>query len=291
MKLRSLTIWLLLTASLSCLTACKGSLREDPILALSSEESLAEGKRFLAEEKYNRARPYLLHAFEVEPNSTRGREALLLVADTYYLEGGTSNYLQAEAKYRDFLNRFPTSDRAAYSQYQVASSLARRMERPDRDQTTTRDALNAFQDLLRLYPTTEYAAEARDQIRLVRDSLAEHEFVVGEFYIKYGIPRAAVGRFEYLLEAFPEYGEKDKIYFHLGKAYGMNRQVRKAVTTFERLRQQYPESPYIQEIPDLPPIPPEEAVAEDGETPETEAASDAPEPKTEDPLSGGDDDH
>ena len=113
---------------------CKGGGAEDPILRLSAEESLAQGKELLTKEKWDRARPYFTHAFEVEPNSAIGREALLLAADTYYLSGGSTNFVQAEAKYRDFLNRFPTSDQAAYVQFQIANSLAKRMEKPDRDQ-------------------------------------------------------------------------------------------------------------------------------------------------------------
>jgi len=254
--------------ALGTISGCKGGFRENPILALSAEESLAAGKALLADEKYSRARPYLIHAFEVEPNSANGREALLLAADTFYLEGGSTNYLQAEAKYRDFLNRFPTSDRSAYAQFQVASTLARRMEKPDRDQTTTRAALTAFEDLLRLYPTTEYAAEARDQIRLVRDNLAEHEFMVGEFYLKYGIPRAAIGRLEYLLENFSDYGAKDKVYFHLGRAYKAARRIQDAAGAFERLRQQFPDSPFIAEIPELPDIPEEETVPQQEPAPD-----------------------
>ncbi|HEX4952182.1 MAG TPA: outer membrane protein assembly factor BamD [Thermoanaerobaculia bacterium] len=237
-------------ALLACafLGACKSSKRQDPILALAAPESLAKGKDLLSKEKYARARPYLLHAFEVEPNSVTGREALLLAADTFYLEGGSTNFLQAEAKYRDFLNRFPTSDRAAYAQFQVAAALARRMERPDRDQSTARQALEAFQDLQRTYPTSEFAAQARDQIRLVRDNLAEHEFVVGQFYLRYGIDAAAISRLEFLLESYPDYTAKDKIYFHLGRAYGRSGRGEEAESSFGKLTTQYPDSPYIAAI-------------------------------------------
>ena len=169
--------------------AARAAPADDPILRLSAEESLATGKELLAREKYARARPYFTHAFEVEPNSAVGREALLLAADTYYLEGGSANFVQAEAKYRDFLNRFPTSEQAAYVQFQIANSLAKRMEKPDRDQTVTRKALEAYQELVRLYPTSEYAAQAQEQIEVVRANLAEHEFVVGRFYLRYGLPR------------------------------------------------------------------------------------------------------
>src|ERR687889_322603 len=144
-----------LTVVLLALVAasCRSGPKEDPILRLSATEALAQGKELMAKQKYERARPFFTHAFEVEPNSAIGRESLLLAADTYYLEGGTTNYVQAEAKYRDFLNRFPTSEQAAYVQFQIANSLAKRMEKPDRDQTTTRKALEAYEDLVRLYPT------------------------------------------------------------------------------------------------------------------------------------------
>jgi outer membrane protein assembly factor BamD len=242
-----------LVLTLSCLAlatlACKGGPKQDPILALSADESMAEGKEMMEEEKYGRARPYFVHAFEVEPNSVTGREALLLAAETYYLEGGRTNLVQAEAKYRDFLNRFPTSDRAAYAQFRVAASLAKRMERPDRDQTTARDALAAYEDLLRLYPTTEYAAQARDEMRLVRDNLAEHEYQVGRFYLRYGIPAAAVDRLELLLETYPDYGEKDKALFFLGQAYAAAKRPEDAEGAFGRLRRQYPDSPYLKDVP------------------------------------------
>jgi outer membrane protein assembly factor BamD len=221
----------------------------DPILKLSAEESLAAGKELLTKQKYEKARPYFTHAFEVEPNSTIGRESLLLAADTYYLQGGTTNYVQAEAKYRDFLNRFPTSDQAAYVQFQIANSLAKRMERPDRDQEVTRKALESYDELVRLYPTSEYADQAKEQSEVVRANLAEHEFLVGQFYLRYGAPQAAVARFEYLLKTYPAYSEKDKVIYNLGVAYGHNRKPEESKKAFERLKKEYPQSPYLGEVP------------------------------------------
>lgn len=228
---------------------CRSSAPEDPILRLSAEESLAQGKDLLAREKYDRARPYFTHAFEVEPNSAIGREALLLAADTYYLSGGTANFVQAEAKYRDFLNRFPTSDQAAYVQFQIANSLAKRMEKPDRDQNVTRKALEAYEELIRLYPTSEYAAQAQEQMKAVQANLAEHEFQIGRFYLRYGVPAAAAERFEFLLANYPQYKERDKVMYHLGLAYEQGRKPEEARKAFERLLNEFPQSPYVQEIP------------------------------------------
>jgi outer membrane protein assembly factor BamD len=228
---------------------CRSSIEDDPILKLSAAESLAEGKRLIEAKKYSRARPYLTHAFEIEPNSPAGREALLLVADALFLEGGETNWIQAEAKYRDFQNRFPTSDRAAYVQFQIASALANRVERPDRDQSATLKAVTAYEDLLRLYPTSEYVDEARSGLEVVRLQLAEHEFVVGRFYLRFGLPAASAKRLEGLLDRFPSYAERDKALFHLALAYGELERSDDEQATFARLREEFPGSRWIAKIP------------------------------------------
>lgn len=240
-----------LAALVLALAGCKSSKAEDPLLQLSAEESLIQGKELLANQKYSRARPYFTHAFEVEPNSATGREGLLLAADTYYLEEGSTNFIQAEAKYRDYLNRFPTSEQAAYVQFQIANSLAKRMEKPDRDQTVTRKAMEAYQELIRLYPTSEYAAQAQEQMLAVNDNLAEHEFIIGRFYLRYGSPKASVERFEYILGTFPKYRSMDKLLFHLAQAYELNQQQMEALKTFERLQTDFPQSQFIQSIPPM----------------------------------------
>ena len=251
MRTKSFKAAILLLVGLVGVSGCKsqgaGRRKSDPVLRLSAQESLVQGKDLLAQKKYSRARPLFTHAFEVEPNSKVGREGLLLAADTYFLEGGSGNYTQAEAKYRDYLNRFPTSEQAAYVQFQIANSLAKRMERPDRDQSVTRKALEAYEELIRLYPTSEYASQAREQMSAVRSNLGEHEFLIGRFYQRYGLPVAAAERYEFLLATYSEYKEKDKILFYLGVAYQDSNRLEDARKTFLRLVSEYPQSPYNHE--------------------------------------------
>lgn len=247
--IRRLKVLALVSAISSLAVACKSNIQNDPILRLSAAESLAEGKRLFALEKYERARPYFSHAFEVEPNSSSGREALLMVADCYSLTGSTADLIQAEAKYRDFQNRFPTSDRAPYVQYQIATSLARRIERADRDQAATVKAREALEELIRLYPTSEYAEKARLELETVVDRLAQHEFIVGRFYQRYGVPGAAATRIEGLLENYPTYSGKDEALYYLALAYTDLARPEDADKTFARLREEHPESRFTQKIP------------------------------------------
>ncbi len=246
---------LLVVACLALLAAgCKsGGVKEDPMMALSAAEALEEGKSLMERGKYRRAQEYLTHAFEIEPNSASGREGLLLAADALYLGGGTSNFIKAESKYRDFLNRFPTSDRAAYVQFQMANCLIKRMRKPDRDQSISLQALGALHDVLQLYPDSEYSGQAREQIKLVRQNLAEHEFVVGFFNYRFRLFPAAIQRFRTVLEEYPETEGQDRVLFHLGLAELKMQDWGGAYDAFERLRDDFPDSPFVAKIPQVRP--------------------------------------
>ena len=242
---------LILVAGLALLAAgCRsGGVKEDPLMALSAEEALTAGKELLENGKYRRAQEYLTHAFEVEPNSASGREGLLLAADALYLDGGSSNFVRAESKYRDFLNRFPTSDKAAYVQFQMANCLIKRMRKPDRDQSISLQALGALGEVLQLYPDSEYATQAREQIVVVRQNLAEHEFVVGRFNYRFRLYPAAAKRFRTVLDEYPETEGIDQTLLHLGMALLKLNQWAEAAEAFDRLRSEYPDSPYLEKVP------------------------------------------
>ncbi len=242
---------LLALALLLPAAGCSGKRREDPILLLSAAEALEMGKALLAEEKYYKAERHLTHAFEVEPNSRSGREALLLAADALYLRGGPDNFIRCEAKYRDFLNRFPTSERADYAQFQVANCLARRVEKPDRDQQVTRKAREAYEELLRLYPTSSYVPEARQKIADVVDLLAAHELTIGRFYLRYGkgaLCIATIKRLEFVREEYPTFSQMDAVLFHLGEAYDRCKREEEARAAFDQLREEYPQSELLGEV-------------------------------------------
>ena len=228
---------------------CKSGIEDDPILVLSSAEALAEGKRLMGEEKYQQARDYLTHAFEVEPNSAGGREALLLVADAHFLQDREDGYIRAEAKYRDFQTRFPTSQKAAYVQYQIADSLMRRLEKPDRDQTATFDAMTEFHSVIELYPTSQFAPLAQEKIVEVRQHLAKHELAIGYFYFRSRNFNGAKLRLEYLLENYPEFESTDRVLYLLGMAFYKIEQTEESETAFDRLRNEFPDSEFINKIP------------------------------------------
>ncbi|HUP49862.1 MAG TPA: outer membrane protein assembly factor BamD, partial [Thermoanaerobaculia bacterium] len=82
----------------------------DPeFLNLSQEEIFRRGEEHFENRKWQRARTHFAHVYENYPNDPLGRRSLLRVADTYYNQGDAVSLVEAQYKYRDFLNRFPGS--------------------------------------------------------------------------------------------------------------------------------------------------------------------------------------
>ncbi len=82
------------------------------------------------------------------------------------------------------------------------------------------------------------------------DRLAEHEYHVGRFYLRYGVPGAAASRIEGLLKNYPTYSGKDAALFTWASPTADQARPEDAQATFARLREEHPESRYIRKIPE-----------------------------------------
>ena len=104
------------------------------------------------------------------------------------------------------MNRYPGAPRRDYARYQFALCYDMEHEKPDRDQTATREAIEQYRNLIREFPDSGYAGAGRERIRQLTDLLAEHDFGVGYFYYRKGATASALARFTALEERFPDYG-------------------------------------------------------------------------------------
>ena len=204
------------------LSACSANKKPDKVtrdlLSQPKEVLFEKGKTLLAKKKTDEARKYLNFVFESYPNDPLGQKALLMVADSYFQQRGTTGFLEARYRYRDYVTRYPSAPERDFALYRYALCYDREHETPDRDPTNTREAITQYQTLLREAPASGYAAEATKRLAALKDILAEHEFGVGYFYLRKGDPQAALGRFLFTAEHYPEYASKDKLLFYTGRA-------------------------------------------------------------------------
>lgn len=196
--------------------------RARPILALALASSLTACGWFSSDKDetftdqpvevlYNRAlddlgrQEYKLAAKEFEevdrqhPYSVWATKSQLLYAYSLY---EMNKYDEAVAALDRFLGLHPGSRDAAYAYYLKALSYYERIADIRRDQETTNKALDALQDVIRRFPDSTYARDARLKIDLTRDNLAGKEMEVGRYYQSRNQYLAAINRYRRVVENF-----------------------------------------------------------------------------------------
>src|SRR5690242_15512837 len=132
-------------------------------------------------------------------------KAKLAYADSWYREGGSHGFAQAEAEYKDFILFYPAMEEAAEAQEKICKMQYQQMEKADRDQSHALRAQDECGQLLKQFPNSKFAPEAQQYYRNVQEVLADAEYKVGSFYHHKGSFPAAANRLQALSDQFPLY--------------------------------------------------------------------------------------
>ena len=133
------------------------------------------------------------------PYSPWARRAQLMSAFSYYAARDYTKGIQSAQR---FLSIHPGNRDAPYAYYLIGLSYYEQISDVSRDQKITRLALDSMNELVRRYPNTRYAADARLKIDLVNDHLAGKEMEVGRYYQRSGRWLAASLRFRNVIEGY-----------------------------------------------------------------------------------------
>jgi outer membrane protein assembly factor BamD len=133
------------------------------------------------------------------PYSVWARRAQLMGAYSYYLD---RDYTKSIESAQRFLSIHPGNRDAPYAYYLVSLGYYEQINDVTRDQKITRQAQQALGELVRRYPNTRYAADARLKLDLVVDHLAGKEMEVGRFYETRGQWLAAALRFRTVVDDY-----------------------------------------------------------------------------------------
>jgi outer membrane protein assembly factor BamD len=169
-------------------------------------------------------------------------KAKLAIADSWFREGGANGLAQAEAEYKDFILFYPNMEEAAEAQNRVCEIHYKQMDKSDRDDIQTLRAEDECRQLLVQFPNSKFAPQAAQRLRNIQESLAEHEFVVGNFYWKRDMNPAAANRLNALVDQYPLYSKAGESLYEAGDAYSkMGPRFRqKAGDMFARIVRDYP---------------------------------------------------
>ncbi len=175
------------------------------------------------------------------PLSSYALEGEIMLADVLYMD---EKYDEARVYYTDFVALHPSHAKASYALFQKGMCYFRNVLSLDRDQTTTRKAIIAFEDLTRQFPFSSYNERAEELIAFLKRRLSERELYVGMFYLKKKNYKGALARFNTILKEYPESEEIDEVLFYIVKSYSKLGEDDRARDVFSTLQADYPSSSY-----------------------------------------------
>lgn len=198
----------------------------------------------LKSKKYKTAAKNFEEVERQHPYSEWAKKSILMSAYSYY---EASNYDSAIASGQRYLGLHPGSSDAPYAQYIVATSYYEQIVDVGRDQDLTERALKELNEIVRKYPDTDYARDARLKMDLANNHLAGKEMEIGRYYLKKRAYVAAINRFKVVVQKFQTTSHIEEALARLTEAYMSLGVHSEAQTAAAVLGHNYPGSKWYEE--------------------------------------------
>jgi len=182
------------------------------------------------------------------PYSDWARKSLLMSAYAFYNAQDYDSCIGAATRY---VTLHPGSPDAAYAQYLIAASHYDQIQDISRDQGRTEKAIAALEEVIRKYPTSEYAVSAKTKLEAARDQLAGREMNVGRYYMGKRNYTAAINRFKVVVTQYQTTRHVEEALARLTEAYMAIGIVSEAQTAAAVLGHNFPDSPWYKDAYNL----------------------------------------
>jgi outer membrane protein assembly factor BamD len=150
------------------------------------------------------------------PYSPWARRAQLMSSFSYYMDREYTPAIEAAQR---FLAIHPGNKDAPYAYYLIGLSYYEQISDVTRDQKITQQASNALGEVIRRYPDSRYASDARLKVDLVQDHLAGKEMEIGRFYQRSSNWLAASIRFREVVDKYQTTSHAPEALYRLTESY------------------------------------------------------------------------
>jgi outer membrane protein assembly factor BamD len=182
------------------------------------------------------------------PYSEWARKSLLMSAYAFYQAGDYDSCIGAATRY---VTLHPGSPDAAYAQYLIAASHYDQIPDVSRDQGRTEKAMAALDEVIRKYPTSEYATSAKKKLEGARDQLAGKEMEIGRYNLEKRDYTGAINRFKTVVTQYQTTRHVEEALARLTEAYMALGIVPEAQTAAAVLGHNFPDSRWYKDAYNL----------------------------------------
>ena len=142
-----------------------------------------------------------LEAELLYPQSVWAAKSALMASYSYYLQ---NYYAEALSNLERYLKTYPTDPNQAYAHFLIAMCYYETIEDEKRDSGPLIQARDKFNYIIKEYPNTDFALDARFKLDLIRDIMASKEMYLGRHYIKKEKWIPAIKRFQYVITEYDQ---------------------------------------------------------------------------------------
>ncbi len=236
----------IILAIATCLAACSGA-----SLFSSSKKKVADkpeaepqilykkADALLSDESYKKAAKEFENVDRIHPYSPFARRAIVMSAYSYYKDGDYKKAILAAKRYNKL---HPGTKESALAYHIIATSNYEQIRDPKRDQSRSLLALGTLKELVRRFPKSKYAPQARNRIRIVSDLLAASEMNVGRYYLQRKNYTAAINRFKAVVKKYQTTQQVEEALMRLTETYLALGVVNEAQTAAAVLGHNFPQS-------------------------------------------------
>ncbi|MBE9554190.1 MAG: outer membrane protein assembly factor BamD [Proteobacteria bacterium] len=226
------------------LGGCAGDEEETVYIERPVEGIYNEAMNYMEAGKYTSAAKTFDEVERQHPYSKWATKAQVMSGYAYYMNG---DYDDAIVALDRFIDLHPGHKDAAYAWYLKGLSYYEQISGVARDQRMTAGALDAFDNLVRRFPDSDYARDARLKVDLAHDHLAGKDMDVGRYYLRAGNHLAAIGRFRRVIDKWGTTTHVPEALHRLTEAYLALGVVEEARYTAAVLRHNFPDSEWYQD--------------------------------------------
>lgn len=200
-----------------------------------------QGQAELENRKWKKAAEAFDTLLRNYPTSPHMPEARIGLGRAYYEQGRTDTLMMAVDAFENFLTYHPSHRLVDYSQLMIGMSYGRLLRAPDRDQSHTRLAVDAYRIFIEDYPDSGYRADAEALLTEAIDRLADHELRVARWQLSRDLYDASRGRCRFALDNYPETTLRCELTFVLGETYRRAGDAQSANEYYGQVVEDYPE--------------------------------------------------
>jgi outer membrane protein assembly factor BamD len=198
MRLNLSPLRLLAAASLLALAAC-GDTKNQAYIEKPVDDLYNKAMDALTEENYTVAAKTFDQVESQHPYSVWATKSQVMQIYSLYEDGKYDDAIIAADR---FIQLHPGHRDVAYAYYLKAICYYMQIVDVGRDQKLTELALKSLDDVVRRFPDSKYARDAKLKLDFTRDHLAGKEMEIGRYYLKRGEYLAAMNRFKRVIETY-----------------------------------------------------------------------------------------